>query len=40
MRKAMVEKNHPQISVSRESELLAVNHNRLKSEQAIEPPEI
>ena len=36
----MVEKNHPQLSVRRQSELLAVNRNRLKSERATEPPEL
>ncbi len=34
----MVEKNHPQLSVRRQSELLAVNRNRLKSERASAPP--
>jgi putative transposase len=38
MRKAMVEKNHPQLSVRRQSELLAVNRNRLKAERASVPP--
>ena len=36
----MVEKNHPQLSVRRQSELLAVNRNRLKPERASEPPEL
>ena len=40
MRKAMLEKNHPQLGVRRQSELLAVNRNRLKPERAIEPPEL
>jgi putative transposase len=34
----MVEKNHPQLSVRRQSELLAVNRNRLKAERASVPP--
>jgi len=34
----MVEKNHPQLSVRRQSELRAVNRNRLKSESASAPP--
>jgi putative transposase len=33
----MVEKNHPQLSVRRQSELLAVNRNRLKAERASVP---
>ena len=36
----MVEKNHPQLSVRRQSELLAVNRNRLKPERVSEPPEL
>ena len=33
MRKALVEKNHPQLSVRRQSELLGVNRNRLQEPQ-------
>ena len=34
----MVEKNHPQLSVRRQSELLAVNRNRLKLERSSARP--
>ena len=35
MRKALVEKNHPQLSVRRQSELLGVNRNRLEGTKPV-----
>ena len=36
MRKAMVEKGHPQLSVRKQCELLGVNRNRLEPRQPVE----
>ena len=38
MRKAMVESTHPQLSVRRQCELLAVNRNRIREEKPAEAP--